>query len=336
MPAMNSAHDVVETLRSAPSVLIATHAKPDGDAIGSVLGLCRILRHAGIAARAVPVDALPERYAWMPGQDEIHAAGWQPTPDSDAILAVLDCGAVDRSTPLVEEWAAAQRPLMNIDHHLSNTRFGHVNWVDTSRSSVGEMVCALAAESGWEIPCDAAVALWVAIVTDTGRFAYQNTSPETLRVTAELLQHPIPTARIDQQIYQRTTVRQLRLQAAALAALELLENDRVALIALTRADFDALACGPEDAEDFVNLPRGIDGVHVAGFLYEVIRDVDGTPTTATKVSLRTGEAYDAAALCRELGGGGHARAAGCTLASPLAPARERLLDTMHRNWFTAV
>lgn len=326
---MRPTRDIIDVLAVATRVVIATHEKPDGDALGSSLGLCRILRDAGVNACLLPPGTVPSRFQWMLEDGDVIGDPVAEGAASD-VLVVLDCGAVDRIPPCVQDWAAARSMVINIDHHASNTKFGEINWVDTEYCSVGEMIHDLAGDAEWDMPYGAAEALWVAIVTDTGRFAYQNTSSSALRAASNLLMHPIPTAEIDHRVYNSVSAAQLRLQSRALDTLSVGQGGKVATIALSLDDFAAIDCGPEDAEDFVNLPRSIDGVDVAAFLYELVKD-GGEPVT--KLSLRSSAPYDAAELCRSLGGGGHARAAGCTIPERLDAAMARFLTAVQKAWF---
>jgi phosphoesterase RecJ-like protein len=325
---MDIVRRIVECLTAARRVLIATHEKPDGDAVGSVLGLARILRARGQVAIPLPLAPLPRRYRSFVAAGELDGAeALKPMPGD--VLAVLDCGALDRVAPAVASGIRPGVTVLNIDHHLSNTQFGNVNWVDPSACSVGEMIVRLAEGAGWDIPAGAAEALWVAIVTDTGRFAYENTSREALRAAGALLRHAMPTADIDRRLYESLSLKEFRLRQRAMARLELLEHGHVAAVSLTIEDFAAEDAGPEDAEDIVNLPRCIEGVRVAVFFCELRkRGDDGAPRRVTKVGVRSIAPFDAAALCRGFGGGGHARAAGCTIEAALVEARARFLPAL--------
>ena len=324
-PATNSLADIAAALHEANTFAITTHIRPDGDAAGSSLGLCRILRDAGKTATVIDLGPTPERYLFLIQEGECRTADDFDISSVDCII-VLDSGAIDR----VPAFAAENQkhiPVINIDHHLSNTNFGRLNYVDTSASSVGEIICALAQAADMPINASAAEALWVAIVTDTGRFSYSNTSPKTMQLAAGLLETGIHTANINHAIYNAMPLRQLRLQGRALDHLETHEDGRVAMVTLSLEDYKELDCTPADAEDVVNLPRSLSGVDVAVFLYEIPDSQD------TKVSLRTTDNYDASAFCQTLGGGGHARAAGCALQARLPEASQIILEKIHTTWF---
>ncbi len=326
---MNTLNDAIEAIRAAERIAITTHIRPDGDALGATLGLRRILSATGKQAAIVAMDQPPLRYRFMLHGDLIIPAS-ETSPDAYDLLIVLDTGAPDRVPSTIRDWIPRVRTL-NIDHHPTNTGFADINHVNPVASSVGEMICELAECASFAISADAAEALWVALITDTGRFAYSNTRPATLQAAAALLRTGIPTSLIDDRIYNTTTAAQIRLQGRAIQHLELHENGRCALVSLSREDFAESGCTGEDADEIVNIPRRVMGADVAVFLYEL----QGDKPRETKASFRTGEPFDAASLCRELGGGGHARAAGCTLPMPLPQAREHILAVIHNAWFAA-
>lgn len=326
---MNSITDAIAAIKAADRIAITTHIRPDGDAIGSTLGLRRLLSAAGKDAAIVAMDPAPRRYGFLMREDVIIPAT-ETSPEAYDLLVVLDTGAPDRAPDAIRDWLPRVRTL-NIDHHPTNTRFADINHVDPVASSVGEMICRLAETAGFAIAADAAEALWVALITDTGRFAYSNTRPATLLAAAALLETGVRTDRIDDQVYNSATAAQIRLQGRAIAHLELHANGRCALVSLAREDFAELGCTGEDADEIVNIPRRVSGTDVAVFLCEQ----QGDGPRETKASFRTGEPFDAAILCRGLGGGGHARAAGCTLPMPLPEAREHILAVIHNAWFRA-
>jgi len=322
---METTGDIAKKLRQCASVVVSTHIRPDGDAIGSSLGLARILSTAGKTACVADIEPIHRKYSFLPKPGEFSASGTIDASQVDAIV-VLDAGALDRAQPFVADWMD-RVPVINIDHHQSNTLFGTMNLVDTEASSVGEMVYRIATEAGFEIPQPAAEALWVAIVTDTGRFAYSNTSPEVMTVAADLLRRGIDTTLVDHLVFNSLQPSRLRLQQRAIASLQLHESGRVATVSLSRKDFQELGCNSGDAEEIINIPRSLEGVEVALFFHELFDE------PAVKVGFRTIEPYDAAALCRSLGGGGHQRAAGCSFDGTMENAQKSILTRIHNEWF---
>lgn len=307
---------ILTCLTAARRIIITAHEKPDGDAIGAALGLWHLLSRAGCPAVVAGVADVRPRLSFLAGLDSVVAAEALSAEEGD-VLVVLDSGALDRiPAPLAA--LAGSMPTVCIDHHKSNTGFGQICWVDGAASSTGEMVWRLAQQAGWVLTREAAECLWVAIVTDTGRFAYDNTSGETLRVAAELVERgPVRTAAINDALYCHAPLRVLRLRQRAMASLQMLGEGIVAIVGIAQQDLNEMGCTLADTEDFVELPREIEGVEVAVFLYE-------SDAGTTRVSMRTRGEHDAAALCAHFGGGGHARAAGCTVGAPLGAAREQI------------
>jgi phosphoesterase RecJ-like protein len=317
---------ILKALEDGEHFIVTAHLRPDGDALGSTLGLHRCLLDAGKTSSIVDLTPIPDRYQFLLAEDEVKTADQIDASTVDAII-VLDSGAIDRAPSFVAEWQH-KTTVINIDHHKSNTRFGTLNLIDEQASSVGEMLCTLLASSSFAIKQPAAEALWAAIVTDTGRFSYSNTSPATMRAAALLLETGIDTALINHRVYNAQPLRQLQLQARALNHLSSHEDGRVAMVSLSREDYLELGCTAADAEDIVNLPRNVQGVGIAVFLYEFLDE------PGTKVSLRTAEPYDAAAFCQLFDGGGHARAAGCSLTTDLKEATGIILERIHTYWFS--
>ncbi len=325
---MNTLADVISAINASARIAVTAHIRPDGDAIGAVLGLHRLLRHAGKQSEIAGLGPIPNRYAFLMN-GESSTAPEKLQPGQFDLLIVLDTGAIDRAPDFVASWTRSI-PSVNIDHHPTNTAFAEINWVDATASSSGEMICTLAIAAGYAIPPDAAEALWAALLTDTGRFAHSNTTPAALTAGIELLKTGIRTDRVSNLIYDVTPLARLRLQGRAIEHLELHHQGCLALVALRREDFECFSANGADAEDIVDIPRRLHGVHIALFLYEL----PGEEPRQTKISFRTSAPFDAAQLCRELGGGGHARAAGCSLDMPLADAKTEILSIIRNAWFS--
>ncbi len=323
---MNTTREIIDAICCAQNIVITAHIRPDGDAIGACLGLHRILKNAGLKTTIVDLAPLPERYIFMVKEGECLSSEAFNFSEIDLII-VLDSGSPDRCAEFVTKLSKT-KTIINIDHHISNTKFGTLNYVDPTASSVGEILCKIAQSAEFEITPEAAEALWVSIVTDTGRFSYSNTTPATMDAAAKLLATGIDTSDLNHRIYNIAPLRQIKLKGQAINNLSTHEDGKLAMITLSQEELSAFGCTSADTEDIVNIPRNIAGVSVALFLYEM-PDKD-----ETKVSLRTAEPYDAAELCRSLGGGGHARAAGCSLQGRLPTTRTKILEIIHNQWFS--
>ncbi len=309
----------VARLRRANRVLITSHSAPDGDAIGSELGMLWLAERLGVAAHVVNRDPHPASLAFLPGLDRIQVAAELPSGyERDYDLGVvLECPGLDRPG-----LAGLDRlPLLNIDHHLGNERYGAVDFVDEEAPAVGEMVLAMAEAAGIPLSAAAAMALHTALATDTGDFRYSNATPRAFAAAARLVAAGAAPHLIAEGLYEHVPARVVRLTGAVLATLELLCDSRLALISCDRAMLDAIGARPEDTENLINIPRGIDGVQVAVLLK------DFSPT-GVRVSLRSRGHVDVQAIARTFGGGGHRNAAGCTIAGSLPQARSALLAAM--------
>ncbi len=320
--------DLLTALAPLKHVIVVSHQKPDGDAIGSSLAFRRILEASGKRARMVGFSDLAPRYRFLAVPGEIEPAEGDWLQDAEAVVSV-DVGDIPRLEPTVQSMAGVV-PLLNIDHHGSNTYFGDYNWVEPSMSSSGEMVWRLAAAGGMTVPREALDPVWVAIVTDTGRFSYDNTTPEVLHIAANLVAQGVEPSILTRRVFQSVPLREYRLSERALSTLELYESGRVACASLSEDDFAACDCGVEHTEDIINVPRNLEGVRVAVLFYEV------PGHGVTKVSVRTDPPFDASELCARFGGGGHPRAAGCKIPGTVEEAKARVLQVVHEEWFAEV
>jgi nanoRNase/pAp phosphatase (c-di-AMP/oligoRNAs hydrolase)/lysophospholipase L1-like esterase len=313
--------DLVAALAGAKRVVVLSHVKPDGDAFGSALGLVGYLRAAGHAAISVGLEPVPQTYAFLEGIGSIVPAERYEPADGD-VVAICDCGALDRIPAALRE-VAARLPSVCIDHHKTNSGFAGPAYIDPAASSASELVWRIGRRAGWPLDAPTAEALWVGLVTDTGRFAYDCTSPATLRCAADVLERGgVRTAVINELVYGQVSEAQLRLQARAIGSLVRSDDGRVAVICLTQDDYVACATTSVDSENFVDIARSIRGVNVAAFLYA------GEGGRVSRLSLRSLPPHDASDFCQKRGGGGHARAAGATLPMPVPEARTQVLKDL--------
>jgi len=308
-------------LSAADEVAITCHVNPDADALGSMLGLSAVLRARG--ARTIcsfPNEPLePPRWASMlPGADELVEVS--EFPAAPAVMVTCDCGSFDRLAGL---GAAANRAaeLIWIDHHRSNDGKGTIRLVDAAASSTCEMVVRLVDAMGAELTDDAAVCLYAGLVTDTGRFQYEATTPETLRVAARLREHPFDHAKLVQALYEDNGRPYLALVSTALGRLTFVPQADLVWTYLTQGDLAAAGVHPAETDDLIDLIRTDREADVAVL---VKQQKDGR----FKVSMRSRGAHDLSAVAASFGGGGHRLAAGFT--SDDGPSRtiERILDAI--------
>jgi phosphoesterase RecJ-like protein len=292
-------------LRDRDRFLLTAHEGPDGDALGSLLGLHQVLTQLGkdsvmfMAAKEFP---LPIEYRFLPLEEVFHEA---PADMADRTVVFLDCGNIDR---MPVEWLTdGGNDIINIDHHHDNTRFGDVNLVEVGASCTAEIVYDLALLLGARITPEIAAALYVGLITDTGKFMYENTNAHTHRVAADLIDAGVDVDDTYRRLYEHVPIEKLRLVSRALDGISSHLGGRLAISYITMADYEATGAGEEMTEGLIDNLRSIDGVRVAA----VIRDLGDRGRSARKVSLRSSAGdVDVSAIARLKGGGGHKRAAG--------------------------
>jgi len=300
-----SVGELAAVLRERDRFLLTAHEGPDGDALGSLLGMHHLLRQLGkdslmfLAAKEFP---LPIEYRFLPLEEVFHEA---PADMADRTVVFLDCGNIDRMP--VEFLTDGDNFRINVDHHHDNTLFGDVNLLDTEASSTAEIVYELAIALGVEITAEIASALYVGLVTDTGKFMYENTDARTHRIAAELIEAGVDVDDTYRRLYEHVPVEKLRLLSRALEGVRRYCSERLVVAYITEADYEATGAGEEMTEGIIDHLRAIEGTLVAA----LVRDLGDRGRAARKVSLRSsGGEVDVSAIARKHGGGGHKRAAG--------------------------
>jgi phosphoesterase RecJ-like protein len=299
---------VLDELRQADKLLVVTHENPDGDALGSLIGMQGLLTQLGkdclmfIAPRELP---LPQEYRFFP----LDGLVTEPPDDLDQRTVVfLDCGNLDRNPA-----EALRRPgihLLNIDHHHDNTRFGTVNLVVPDASCTAEIVWDLMA--GLEVKAQGPVAeaLYVGLITDTGRFMYENTGRRAHLMAADLIDAGVDVHEMYRRVYEGVPYGKLALLARSLANVERYDDGRLTMTALSAADFKDSGAEESYSEGVVDHLRAVQGTAVAALIRDRIGDAEGG---LRKVSLRASDdRVDVSAIARAQGGGGHRQAAGFT------------------------
>ena len=288
--------------------LVTSHEAPDGDALGSLLAAHLALQQLGkdsVMFLGGPAP-LPGEYRFL----DLLARGLLRTRPADAgerVLVALDCASAARVG--AEPGLVDAAPFtVNIDHHHDNPRFGDVDLVVDDASSTGEVLADLFRELGVELTPEIAEALYIALVTDTGRFQYTNTTPKALRLAAELVEAGADVHRVFQGVYENVQLAKLKLLARALDRAQVLEGGEIVVSHLLRADFDAVGASEPYSEGIIDVLRSVEGALVSALIREPPQR-DGAP--ARKVSLRSSvDEIDVSAIARKSGGGGHREAAG--------------------------
>src|ERR671924_712704 len=286
--------DVADAIRGHERFLVTTHENPDGDALGSLLAMKLALDQLGKDSVMVLVgDApLPGEYTFMP-LAELRRR-W-PDDVAERVLLALDCANESR---IADPEVLGRVPLaIDIDHHHDNTRFGHINLVVPDASSTGEVLRDLFHELGVELTPDIAEALYIALVTDTGRFQYTNTTPKALRLAAELVEAGVDVHRVFQGIYESVEFAKLKLLARALDRAQAYDGGRLVVSYLLRSDFNELGVGEEYAEGIIDYLRAVEGADMAVLIREPPRTDSEGP--ARRVSLPSSvDQLDVSAIAR--------------------------------------
>jgi len=313
---------VVEELRQAQKLILTTHENPDGDALGSLLGMHWILEQLGkdsVMYMSPDEFPLPWEYRDLTFEGLV---GAPPDDVGERIAVFLDCGNIDRMP--VDFLKREGVHILNVDHHHDNTRFGTVNLVDPGASCTAEIVWRISKELGAEITPTIADALYVALVTDTGRFMYENTTPDAHRMAAELIGIGVDPYRIYRRLFEDLPFRRLQLLQRALASVHRYDEGALTVGHLTAGDFEETGALETDAEGIVDHMRAVEGTAVAVLVRELLGD---DRRGRRKVSLRAVDGrVDVSRIARALGGGGHRQAAGFTTALPFDELVEQLRE----------
>jgi phosphoesterase RecJ-like protein len=317
---------VADALRSHDRFLLVTHENPDGDALGSLLATKLALDQLGKDSEMYLYGEapLPREYAFM----QLDGLRREPPEDlGDRVLVALDCANEQRLGP--DPALVARAPLtLDIDHHHDNSRFGDLNLVVGDASSTGEVLRDVFAELDVELTPEIAEALYIAVVTDTGRFQYTNTTPKALRLAAELVEAGADVHRVFQGVYESVEFAKLKLLARALERAQVYEGGRLVVSYLLRSDFTDLNVAEAYSEGIIDYLRAVEGAEMAA----LIREPPRREGPARRVSLRaSNDELDVSAIARKSSGGGHRQAAGFSSDASV----EEITDFIHREFRAA-
>jgi phosphoesterase RecJ-like protein len=302
-----------DTLAGGQRFLLTSHARPDGDSLGSQLALAGALDQLGKAVRIVNSDPAPALYAFLPGLSRIEVAPSVDPDDLDAVV-VLECGTLDRTGVTGLE---GQR-LINIDHHIGNAMYGDINWHDASACACAELVVELIDALGARMTPAIATHLYVAILTDTGSFRHANITARTFATCQRIADTGVNPAEIAAEVFNNGSLGRLRLTGTLLDQMTLEDEHRIAVLSLNPSMLEAARCDPDDLEGMVNLPLAAKQIRAVVFLRDT---ADGL-----RVSLRSKDQIDIRQVAVSFGGGGHLNAAGLTLEDRSDAAQRDLLQ----------
>lgn len=306
----------MESIRRGRRFAVCSHARPDGDAVGSMLACGMMLAQMGKQADLYSADPVPQIYRWLPCAETIRQAE-RVEGDYDAAI-LLECDGVERTRLAGLEG----RLLVNIDHHASWRPFADLNWIDEHACAVAEMVYKVVRTAGVKATPAMATCLYAAVLTDTGSFCYEGTDAHAFELARELVLCGANPAKIAQQVYFSNPLPKMMLLGTALTRLR--REGRLAWLWVNSDDMARAMATDEDCEGIVNYAIGIAGVEAAVLLREL-------PDGRMRLSLRSKGDVDVARIAASFGGGGHLHAGGCTLDGPLGRATETILETMRRE-----
>ncbi|MBE3571642.1 MAG: bifunctional oligoribonuclease/PAP phosphatase NrnA [Moorella humiferrea] len=305
---MTEIETIAAVLATANDVAVVSHVIPDGDCLGSTLALALALRQRGAKVTAINADPVPETFRFLPGWETIVSP--EKVDEIPSLLVMVDSTDMERGGEVFSGWREKAEMIINIDHHVSNTRFGHLNLVDGGAAATAELIYAVLKKIPVAISPAIATCLYTALATDTGSFQYENCTAATMRLAADLMELGADLPLIREFLWERKPLAAIRLLAEVLPTLTLGYGGRVAWMKVSTAALKASGALPEHAEGLVNYPRCIAGVEV-GLLFREL------PDGQVKVSLRSKKTVDVNTVAARFGGGGHRRAAGCTVKGDL-------------------
>ncbi|MBU2626074.1 MAG: bifunctional oligoribonuclease/PAP phosphatase NrnA [candidate division Zixibacteria bacterium] len=303
---------VIEALRNSKKVLITAHIDPDGDSLGSQLAMNDYLESLGKETRIYDDGAIPSRYLFLEGIEKVFTdpAGYDFDPD---LVVVLETTQIER-TGYVAGLIKPGTKIMNIDHHPGNTLYGDIPLIDEQASSVGEIVYKILKQAGYTLSKATAEKIFTAILTDTGRFHFSSTTPDSLRIAAELLEAGVEPREITDNIYFSMNQRQLLVIGGLISTSEMAVDGKVCALTLTRKMLHEQNLEFSDFEGVVEFAMRLRDVSI-GVLFK------DTADDRTKISLRSRSTVDVSQLAKRFGGGGHFNAAGATINEPLDNAK---------------
>lgn len=309
----NAPEEMLKVLKEATAVALLSHISPDGDCLGSMLAIGLALEKMGKEVVFYNPDQAPSYLAFLPGSSRIKQELPSPKPK---VLLFVDCTDLERVSSVTSD-IIGDSTALNLDHHISNQFFGDYNWVDCQAAASGEIAWELINRLGVVVDSDMAANLYTAILTDTGCFAYSNTTARTHRLAAELLDIGIDMTGIHNKVYEQKPLAQVKLLGCSLNSLEILVDGQLAVMALSFPDFQKSGAELDLSEGLINHARSIEGVEVAVLLKEI-------GPGEIKAGLRSNLWLDVNQVAARFGGGGHLRAAGCTFKGSLAEAKQTI------------
>lgn len=320
--------NIISHIKVSKRSLVLSHQNPDGDTLGSMLALGVMLREAGHVVDHVVPDYVPEVYKFLPCSDLIKIPEDKTLQKNYDLAFSLDCGSLKRLALARVLWLRAEKTI-NIDHHISNEKFGQINWIDPAAVSTGQMVYFLAKTLKAKITKEAATLLYTTLLTDTGCFSNSNTNADAMKWASELILIGADHENVYKKIFLEKPFKSVKVFGTALSNLNLLESGKIVWTCVDKKYLDNIGALSEDTEDIADYMMRVKGVEVVVFFRE-----DGNET---KVSLRSNtNKIDVSKIATSLGGGGHKRAAGANIKSNISNVKDlvlkKVVDELKKKW----
>jgi len=316
------ANEIYHVIKNHHRFLLTTHVRADGDGIGAEIALFHLLKNMGKSVSIVNDSLVPQIYKFITPSTGMYVYPDVPQDKPEVVFA-LDCPTLERFGK-TKDFFPEGVVIINIDHHIANENFGTINWVAEDMCATGEVVLHLLRETKVDITPEMATALYVSIVTDTGRFTHSNTTPSTLRAAAFLIECGARHIDITRHVYNANSYNLIQLNAQSLATIRLHVGNQVATIWLTREMLEKTKVNAIDTHDFSDIPSSIDGVTVGVLLREMSKP------DWVKVSLRSRNGLDVNTIARKYGGGGHKYAAGCELQGSIEAVQQIVIRELEK------
>ncbi|NLT96039.1 MAG: bifunctional oligoribonuclease/PAP phosphatase NrnA [Clostridia bacterium] len=307
---------IKEQIKKSDKITIVSHCHPDGDALGSQIALALGLEQLGMEVTMINKDPVPQTYRFLKNWELIKPHDENTGPS--ALMIFLDCATLDRVGYPVENIVGSNSVVINIDHHISNTNFGHLNWVEPSAAATAELIYDLLGLLHVKIDKDIATALYTGISTDTGSFLYENTTATTHLVVSDLINRGADVGLVRLNYYENINISKINLLKYILNNLKFCSDNKICWAAIKQYDFASSGATDQDTEGLINYLKNISGVEVAIIFREMAPE-------QVKVSFRSKKWADVNLVAEKFGGGGHPRASGCTVNEDLDKAISSVL-----------
>lgn len=307
--------DIIDKILESSSIILITHVAPDGDALGCVTGMYKVLKNLKKDVDIFIDDDIPETYNFLPNIKKISKPYYK---EADLIL-IIDCADENRIGKS-KELLNSNTVTINIDHHVSNTLYAKMNYVDTNAASSAEIIYQLIKLLGAELDEDISTCLYTSIVTDTGGFMYESTTSITHEIAGDLINNGAKIKEVSERVFHNMKYSKAKLIGRVLSNLVLYNNGKIAYMEILKEDFKITETNIADIENIINYGRDINGVEVAVLLVEKDDEI--------KVSFRSKNKIDVNKIARFFGGGGHLRASGCTIKKSLSEVKKQVLDVI--------